>query len=514
MRIIDMLDRGIRLFPENAALIEAGMTTSYRELGKLSHGVANGLVDLGVEPGSHVAVLSQNSSMAYASIMGILRAACVWVPINSRSGVEENIFILTRNDVSALFYHSLFEAELDLIRKACPQIKSYICIDKPVGATAANGVGAEDDRSPIPQTHSMSDVVAIFPSGGTTGVPKGVQLTHQNFMVMAACFESTMNYVEPPVFLLAAPMTHAAGACTFPLLARGATIVVIQKPDPEEVLRSIQTYKVTTTYLPPTAIYILLASPKLKEYDCSSLRYLIYGAAPISADKLREGIAAFGPVFLQTYGQVEAPMFCTCFSPQQHVEALENAPHRLASCGKETSFARVEMMDDDGNIVANGNRGEVVVRSELVLKGYYKNDEATRESRAHGWHHTGDIGVRDDDGYIYIVDRKKDMIITGGFNVYPSEVERVLWAIPEVQDCAVIGVPDDKWGEAVKAVVELKPGHNATEEYLMKYCRARLGGVKAPKSVEIWESLPRSPVGKVLKKSIREKFWRGISRAI
>jgi acyl-CoA synthetase (AMP-forming)/AMP-acid ligase II len=217
----------------------------------------------------------------------------------------------------------------------------------------------------------------------------------------------------------------------------------------------------------------------------------------------------------QSFGQAEAPMFCTYLSPQDHLVIGSNTKEkRLASCGRQTLQTRVRIMDDEGNILPPNERGEIVVQGNLVMTGYYKNPEATEEVSTFGWHHTGDIGYIDEDGYVYIVDRKKDMIITGGFNVYPSEIEQVIWGHPSVQDCAVIGAPDEKWGEAVKAVIELKPGCTLEEEEIISLCKKTLGSVKAPKSVEIWKSLPRTPVGKVRKKDIRASYWSDKERAI
>ena len=235
----------------------------------------------------------------------------------------------------------------------------------------------------------------------------------------------------------------------------------------------------------------------------------------MSVDKLKECLNVFGPVMTQSFGQAEAPMFCTYLSPEEHLVIGSNTKEkRLASCGRQTLQMRVRIMDDEGNLLPANERGEIVVSGNLVMTGYYKNPEATEEVSAFGWHHTGDIGYVDDDGYVYIVDRKKDMIITGGFNVYPSEIEQVIWGHPSVQDCAVIGAPDEKWGEAVKAVVELKPGCTLEEEEVISLCKKALGSVKAPKSVEFWKTLPRTPVGKVRKKDIRASFWKEGERAI
>jgi acyl-CoA synthetase (AMP-forming)/AMP-acid ligase II len=259
----------------------------------------------------------------------------------------------------------------------------------------------------------------------------------------------------------------------------------------------------------------MLAHPKVRDYDYSSLKYFIYAAAPMSADKLRQAIDVFGPVMVQYYGQAEATLTCTFMSAQDHLEALKPGnEHRLLSCGKATPFAKLAIMDDEGNLLDPNIHGELVMRGSLVMDGYYKNPEATEASRAYGWHHTGDIAYIDDDGFVFIVDRKKDMIITGGFNVFPSEIEQVIWSHPAVQDCAVIGVPDEKWGEAVKAVIETVPGKSINEQEIIALCKQKLGSVKAPKSVEVWETLPRSPVGKVLKKNIRSTFWQDHERAI
>src|SRR5690606_7391320 len=231
--------------------------------------------------------------------------------------------------------------------------------------------------------------------------------------------------------------------------------------------------------------------------------------------KLKQCLEVFGPVMTQCFGQAEAPMLCTYLSPQEHlvIGDLEKEK-RLSSCGRPTLLTPVAIMDDDGKLLARGERGEIVVRGSLVMPGYYKNPEATKEVSAFGWHRTGDAGYIDEDGYVYIVDRKKDMIISGGFNISPSEIEQVIWSHPGVQDCAVIGVPDEKWGEAVKAVIERRPGGNVTEQEILELCRRSLGSVKTPKSVEFWDELPRSPVGKVRKKDIRDRFWAGTGRTI
>jgi acyl-CoA synthetase (AMP-forming)/AMP-acid ligase II len=511
MRLIDYFDRGADLFRERHCLHDGTRGWTYAEVRETTHRIANGLLKAGLAPGAKAAVYSPNHAMAYAALMGIVRAGLIWTPVNARNAIEENLFILDNTDVEVLFYHSSFEGYISRIREACPRIGTFICIDDP----AFEGWLSRFEPVAPDLPDAPDDVAILISSGGTTGRPKGVQITNRAIETLNSIFWACMPIEAPPVHLMVAPMTHAAGVCSFPLLPYGGTNIFMGTSDPGAILAAIEKHRVTHIYMPPTLIYILLAHPDIGKYDYSSLRNLVYASAPMSVDKLVEAIEVFGPVLTQTYGQAEAAMICTFFSPRDHIEALEgNKRHRLASCGKATPLMRVEVMDDEGRLLPRGERGEIVVRGGLVMKGYYKNPQATAEVSTFGWHHTGDIGVIDEDGFVYIVDRKKDMIISGGFNVFPSEVEQVLWSHPAVQDCAVIGVPDEKWGEAVKAVVELKPGAKAGAAELIALAREKLGGVKAPKSVDFVATLPRSPVGKVLKKDLRATYWAGRERKI
>jgi acyl-CoA synthetase (AMP-forming)/AMP-acid ligase II len=280
------------------------------------------------------------------------------------------------------------------------------------------------------------------------------------------------------------------------------------------VAESIERHQVTHMFLPPTAIYMMLASEAARARDYSSLDYFIYAAAPMSVEKLRDAIGVFGPVMAQTYGQAEAPMLCTAFSPHEHVEALQTAPQRLASCGRAALLCNVAIMGGDGKLLNAGEVGEIVVRGSLVMRGYFDNPQATAEAGLHGWHHTSDLGSMDSDGFVYIVDRKRDMIISGGFNVFPSEVEQVIWSHEGVQDCCVIGIPDDKWGERVKAFIQPKPGRTVDIAAVEALCREKLGPVKTPKEFEIRAELPRSPIGKVLKRALRDEAWKDAGRRI
>jgi acyl-CoA synthetase (AMP-forming)/AMP-acid ligase II len=511
MRLIDYFDRGADLHPERDCLHDGTRGWTYADVRATTHRVAAGLLAAGLTHGDKVAVYSPNHAMAYAALLGIQRAGLIWAPVNARNAIEENLYILDNTDVSFLFYHSSFASYLPKVREGCPKIRTFVCLDAP---EFDDWLARHD--APVPDLGDAPDDVAILiSSGGTTGRPKGVQITHRVIETMNAIFWAAMPIEAPPVHLMVAPMTHAAGVCSFPLLPYGGTNIFMGTADPGAILAAIERHRVTHVYMPPTLIYILLAHPDIRKHDYSSLQRLVYAAAPMSVDKLVEAIDVFGPVLTQTYGQAEACMIATVFSREDHVAALEtNKRHRLASCGRISPLMRLEIMGDDGRILPRGERGEIVLRGGLVMAGYYKNPQATAEASTFGWHHTGDIGVIDEDGFVYIVDRKKDMIISGGFNVFPGEIEQVLWGHPAVQDCAVIGVPDEKWGEAVKAVVELKPGASATAEELIALARDKLGGVKAPKSIDFMATLPRSPVGKVLKKDLRAPYWAGHERKI
>jgi acyl-CoA synthetase (AMP-forming)/AMP-acid ligase II len=312
-----------------------------------------------------------------------------------------------------------------------------------------------------------------------------------------------------PVYLAMAPLTHAAGVLCFPVMALGGEIVVMAKPDLGEFLALVEHHRVTHTFLPPTLIYMLLAHEKLATTDLSSLRCFWYGAAPMSPERLEQALTSIGPVMAQLFGQSEAPMMVSMLPPSEHFRADGSvARERLSSAGRPAPLVTVAIMAEDGTLLPPGERGEIVVRSSLVMAGYYQNPEATAEASRHGWHHTGDIGYLDDDSYLFIVDRAKDMIITGGFNVYSAEVEQAMMAHPAVRDCSVVGLPDEKWGERVVAVVQPQEGAELSEAELVAFAKQRIGSVKAPKQVHVWPDLPRSTVGKVLKATIRKRLQR------
>jgi len=318
-----------------------------------------------------------------------------------------------------------------------------------------------------------------------------------------------------PVCLSTAPLSHAAGVVAFAMFAMSATNVVMPAFDALEVLQNIERYRVTHIFLPPTALYTMLAHPRVREFDYSSLRRMLIAAAPVSANKLKKAVEVFGACVCQSYGQTECPMYMTYLDTKTVAAAAASEhPERLRSCGKATPAVRLAIMDDAGNLLPPHKTGEIVARGALVSGGYYNLPQATAEIRTFSWHHTGDVGYRDEEGFFYIVDRKKDMIITGGFNVYCAEVESCVLEMAEVRDCAVIGVPDEKWGEAVKAIVVLRGEESLSEEAVIAHCKERLGSVKSPKSVEFWPEIPKTPAAKTDKKAIRSRYWAKVDRAV
>ncbi|PSR32374.1 MAG: long-chain fatty acid--CoA ligase [Sulfobacillus benefaciens] len=517
MHIIDVFDRGLRCNPDAICFIQDQRRYSYREIDDLTRRIAQGLFASGLSPGAHGAVLSTNHPLAFACTLALWRAEMVWITLNARDTVQEIVTILNQLDCDILFYHSTFSQWMATFRTQATHVKIFICIDQQDEDFPALTQWAEHyapttfDPSPDPDT-----LVTLQTTGGSTGLPKGVMHSSRSLLAMVDQHLACMDYQgEPPVYLAAAPLTHTAGFLVPAILALGGTTVVLSRVNPREMLQAVAQYQVTTFFLPPTAIYSMLAVPHLTDYDLSSLKFFVYGASPMSPDKLQETVAVFGPVMLQVYGQQETEFPLTYLSPADHYENGSVASRqRLMSCGRQAPLVEVAIMDGEGCIVPANHVGEIVARGATMMRGYYKNPSLTAQTWAHGWVHTGDLGYQDEDGYFYIVDRVKDMIVTGGFNVYSSQVENVLLAHPAIHNCAVIGVPDEQWGEAVKAVVELKPGYTVSEEELIQFCKKQLGGVKTPKSVDFVQTLPRSAVGKILKRELRAPYWADRERQV
>ena len=518
MSVIDFFDQGWSINPTGSAYVMHDRSYSFDEVRALSCRIANALIAAGLPKETKVAVWSLNDPIAWTCVLGVWRAGMAWVPVNPRSSPEDNTHILDAFDCEVLFIQETFFTLVDALKPQLPKLKHLVCLDESVGwAQSLEHFVSQQPESPPTVDYRMDDVVMLGATGGTTGMPKGVMNTHRNLQTFFAQYSMAASYRpgEPVVNLAAAPMTHTAGNLSLPTTARGGTVVILARPDPAALLDAIERHRVTELFLPPTVIYMLLSHPNLETRDFSSLRYFLYGAAPMSVDKLRQAIDVFGPVMMEAYGQMEAFASIAYLAPEDHFIDGKLAPEsRLTSCGRPLPLTNVAILDDANVPVPAGQPGEICVKGDLVMKGYYKAPEKSAEALIDGWLHTGDIGRIDAEGFLHLTDRKKDMIISGGFNVYPGEVEQVIWSHPAVQDCAVIGVPDEKWGEAVKAVVELTAGLTVTAEDLIRLCHGRLGGVKTPKSVDFVEQLPRSANGKVLKKDVRAIYWQDANRQI
>ncbi len=358
-----------------------------------------------------------------------------------------------------------------------------------------------------------TDVSSITYTGGTTGKPKGVLSTYRATAYMTMIQMAEWELPEDLRMLIATPLSHAAAAFFIPVLQKGGAFYVMQGFSPDEFFDAVAQHKITATMLVPAMLYFLLDSPRSATADMSSMETIFYGASPVSPARLQEGIEKWGQIFYQFFGQSEAPMVLANMKRKEHDLSK---PERLSSCGRPAPWVHLELLDDDNHPVAKGELGEICVRAPLVMKAYKDMVGQTEEAMGGGWLHTGDIGKFDDDGFLYIVDRKKDMVVTGGFNVFPREVEDVISGHTAVAHVAVIGVPDAKWGEAVKAVVVLKPGHEASDtlsDELIHLVKAAKGSVQAPKSIDYIDAIPLTAVGKPDKKAVRAKYW-GDGRAV
>jgi len=515
MRMIDFFDRGARIAARRPCLVTDSQTKSYDEVGESSRRIANMLIADSFAPGAHAAVLSGNAAIAFEAILGILRADGVWAMANHRAGVMENAFLFDLLDIDTLFVAQEVADRVSILRKECPRIRRFIALDGSVEDCDFQLADHALDGSAVPQRRNgaADELAFLANTGGTTGRSKGVMLSNGNWQALVSSLVASMPMKTPPVNCVAAPMTHAAGPLALASMALGGTVVVLPQFDPGAVLDAIERHKVTYMFLPPTAVYMLLDHSGVEQRDLSSLEYISYAGAPMGLERLKQAIRVLGPVMNASFGQTEAPMCVTAMPPHQHLGQNGELAHP-GSCGRPNLLSIVEIMDDEGNILPPGERGEIVVRGPLVMQGYYKNPEATAEVSKFGWHHTGDIGVRDEDGWFYVVDRKKDMIISGGFNIYPAEVEDAILAHPAVAQCAVIGIPHEKWGEEVIAFVEMREGEEFDAGAVIAFAKDRIGPIKAPKRVERVEALPRTNAGKISRAELRKRFWEDAGRSI
>lgn len=517
MRIADYLDATASRHPSKEALVFGEQRVTYAQMQHWVHAIAHGLSRIpGLPENAHVALFSPNDIRVPLIQLGINRADMAWVALHDRNSVATNVMVGNYLDVNVVFFHSKHDEVMGELKAGMPTVSQWVCIDRdsPHGMSMRRWL--EGCWQPFPyRPFDLGRLAGIYPTGGTTGPSKGACHSHGGMAFILHGLVDAMKFAHDVRLLTVAPLSHAAGMFANGLVPNGATNVILPGFDADQVLATIATERITHLFLPPTALYALMTHPQVRSTDFSSLRCLLIGAAPVSPDRFKEAVSIFGPVLHEGYAQSETGIPVLTKYPSDYLRSdgsFDDAV--LRSAGRAGAFVHVEIVDETGVPVPRGQRGEIAVRGPQVMMGYYKRPAETADVSRNGFHLTGDIGVMDEAGYVTIVDRKKDMIVTGGFNVFPAEVESVLYSHEAVLDCIVIGVPDEKWGEAIRALVQLKAGCVAAPEELVAFCKARLGSVKTPKAVEVVTELPRSPVGKLLRREARAKYWQGHWRSV
>ena len=510
MNITQGLRRALQVNPEGMATIDGERRRCWREVGDRVARLAGALQRLGIGAGDRVAVLMLNSDRYLELYLGIAWAGAVVVPTNVRWSQAEIADSLLDCRASALVVDSAFAAMGVDLAKALPL--ALIHADDAAGPAEAHDYEQliRDSEPVADAMRSRDDRAGIFYTGGTTGRSKGVMLSHGNIVVNSLHMLAEGLVPLGTIYLNAAPMFHVAnGGAMFTVLLAGGTNVIVRVFNPELVLATIAREKVTAILIVPTMIQMLVDHPAFPEADLSSLKQMMYGASPINETLLKRAMAGMpGTEFHQLYGMTELSPLATHLPWDQHFGEAALAKNRQRACGRAAVGCEVAIVDADRRPVSNGVVGEVAVRGANVMMGYWERPEETAKAVIDGWMHTGDGGYRDDEGYIYLVDRMKDMIISGGENVYSIEVENAVAQHPAVAQCAVIGIPDPQWGETVHAFVITRPGHIVNAAEIIAFRRDRIAGYKCPRSVEVRsEPFPLSGAGKVLKRELRKPFW-------
>ena len=491
---------------------------SFSDVYDRSKRAANALITNGLKPGDRVAKLMRNRADIIEINFGVAMAGGASLNLHGRNVLKEHVHMLNDSETSFLFldeHHSEYAEEL---KNECPLLRRIIA----VGWEGAEAIAYEDWlRKSSGKTPGVilepDSLFHLHYTSGTTGVPKAVVNTHRTHVAWLAKFFRNLDYRmgARDSMLHAGPMTHASFNFIETTFLRGARNIIMPAFEPELFFEMTQKEGATTTYLVSTMVQRLIECEKLASADLSSLHTITYGAAPISEENLKHAIEHVGPIFRQTYGLTEARQPIAILDPWDHVvDGTPGERARLASCGRTAAGVELELLGDDDLPVATGEMGEICVRGDYAMARYWKNPEATAETMRNGWVHTGDLAVADEEGYLYIVDRKKEMIITGGFNVYPSEVERALCRHPAVLEALVIGVPDERWGEAVKAMIVLRPGESPAPSDIIDFTQNDIAGFKKPKHIEFLSEIPKNAQGKVLRRAIREKHWAGRTRRV
>ena len=532
MTPIDFFFRAARRYPERIALDAPDRQRSYRELAHDVNAFATALQAIDPEPGSRVVLIASNTIEHVTALLAILAAGKVWVPIGYRTAAPEVARLLDavsptivlidavgvplvagaagpaplRIDAVPAGQAGATEATTEAAAEAATAkaTAADVAAAETAGPTMASLIARHAGRSPVRHEISRDAIQAIKFTGGTTGLPKGVMQPCRAWSAGIVNQIAGWGLTAEDRYVVAAPVTHGTSTYLLPILAQGGCHLFLAESNPATITDAFRRRGGTICFMPPTLIYALMAQPGISRADFPQLRNLIYGGAPMPVDKIAETQRFFGPVVGTTYGQTEAPQIVTMMRPDELMDET-----RRGSVGRVMWFSDLAIMDREGRQLLPGQNGEIVVRGDLLMLGYWRMPEKTAETIVDGWLHTGDVGSIDEAGYLYIKDRLRDVVISGGFNVYPIDVENALSQHPAVHEASVFGVPDPKWGEAVHAAVQFRAGQSATEEELRALVRGQLGPVQTPKRIHTVANLPRSPVGKVLKTRLRDDVLAG-----
>ena len=495
---IDFFWRAAQRWPDRIAIDTPQGPIHFATLAQRVKSLAAGLTALDPTLQSRVAICAGNSADHITALLAILACGKVWVPLNPKSTHPEISRITQITEPSIVILDSSNQELL----KGAPGAWIFTGSESNVSARSMDDLIHLHEDAPQPTFELPLDAIqAIKFTGGTTGAPKGVMQPYRAWMANITNQIQVWGFDEHERYVVAAPITHGTSTYIVPILAQGGCHVILDGVGAEVVRTAFRDRRGTACFMPPTLVYMLMALPNASKNDYPHLRRLIYGGAPMPPEQVRKVRDFFGPVLGTTYGQTEAPQILTVMRPEDFED-----PNNWAAVGRPTWFSDVAIMSPEGKLLPNGEIGEVVARGDLLMNGYWRMPEKTAETIIDGWLHTGDRGLIDERGYLYLKDRLKDIVITGGFNVYPVDVENALSQHPAVHECLVFGLPDEKWGETVQAAVQLHPGQQADEAELIAFVRNLLGPVQTPKRVHFYESLPRSNVGKLLKSAVIEKL--------
>lgn len=513
MNSFAFLAKAARQRGDAPALMHGAETVSYRDFHARALAIGGNLRRLGCKPGDRIAFCLANSPRILEVIFGCFAAGLVVVPINARLHPREMAYIVGNSGAEVLIYGPDHHDGIAECSDAFDGLKVRVCIEDVSGALQYRELldGAHALEAPVEV--EAGDPCWLFYTSGTTGRPKGAIWTHRMVRVIVMNYLADLHNIQPGEMVLhAAPMSHGSGIVALPAVARGAVNVVLEPAsfEPKALFETIERLRIShVAFLAPTQIIKMLDEYEAEAFDLSSLKAITYGGAPIYVDHLRRAVDAFGPVFVQLFGQGEAPITITGMTAARHLELLAANDPRIGSAGQVRTDVEARCVDENDNPLGPGETGEVVARGDIVMPGYWNNREATAEALRGGWLHTGDIGLFDEEGYLFLLDRAKDMIISGGNNVYPREVEEIIVQHPAVASVCVVGIPDPYWGEAVHAVVVPEANASVTASDIIAHCGKHLAGYKKPKAVDFVTELPVSGYGKILRREVRERYWQG-----